>query len=174
MPHIDLREHFSLWARCGNTSYWKELGLPPYRHVFVNPIEGKMITGQDIMDRSNLAMNVYFYDASELGHEDFDPAFQSNFPWVKKIMMDFFTGLTLMKIGLVKTSPLDFFLKYYKDQTQKYVETGEGHQETGKDELLEAVKRTIGALEGKGLKVKKTILKAEFDEFLEDYGILEC
>lgn len=173
-PLIDLREHFSIWQRCGNTSFWKELGNPPYRHVFVNPIEGKMITAQDIMDRSGLAMNVSVHDASDLGHDDFTPAFESNYPWVKKVMMDFFTGLTIIRLGVVKEPPLSFFLKYYKDQTQKYIETGEGHQETGKDELLEATKRLIGAVEGKALKVKKVILKDEFDEFLESNGIIEC
>lgn len=179
MPLIDLREHFSLWERCGNTSFWKELGLPPYRHVFVNPIDGIMITAQDLMskfeDPGALAMNIYVHDASELSHDDFTPAFESNYPWVKKVMMDFFTGLTIIRLGIVKEPPLSFFVKYYKDQTQKYKETGEGHsEETGKDELLEATKRLIGALEGKALKVKKVILKDEFPEFLEGYGILEC
>lgn len=173
-PLIDLREHFSLWARCGNTSFWKELGLPSYRHVFVDPVHGVMISAQDALDKSGLAMNVFVHDASELGHEEFEPAFQSNYPWVRKVMMDFFIGLTLIRIGLTQIDPLSFFLKYYKDQTERYKETGEGHSdETGKDELLEATKRLLGGLEP-ALKLKKTILKEELDEFLESYGILEC
>jgi hypothetical protein len=178
MPLIDLREHFRLWQRCGNTSWWKELGEPPYRHTFVNPIDGMMIMAQDLMDKfqdpKGLAMNVYVHDASELGHEDFAPSFASNYPWVKKVMMDFFTGLTIVKIGLTRETPLTFFLKYYEDQTEHYKETGEGYKQTGKDELLEATKRLIGGLEGKAMKVKKVILKDDLDEFLEGYGILEC
>lgn len=174
-PIIDLRKHFGLWARCGNTNFWKQLGKPNYQRTFINPADGIMISAHDHYDQTGLAMDVYVYDASQLEHNDFTPAFKSNYPWVKKVMMDFFMGITLIRLGITKETPYSFFLKFYEDQTQQYKETGEGHSiQTGKDELLEAVKRTIGALGEKVLVLKKTILKDEFDEFLEGYGILEC
>lgn len=174
-PLIDLREHFSIWGRCGNTSFWKELGNPPYRHVFINPADGVMITAQDLMDRQGLAMNVWVHDGGSLPSEEIIAALDKTYPWVKRVLIDFFAGLMYTRVDLIKETPLSFFVKYYKDQTRKYIETGEGHsEETGKDEILEGVKRLIGSLEGKAQIVNKTILKADFDDFLEGYGILEC
>lgn len=178
---IDLREHFSVWGRCGGSSFWKEMNKPPYQHVYVNVVDGIVIIARG--ERSIPwppkedfpAYTVFVYDASDLTHEDIMPAFPADYPWVKRVMMDFFTGLMLIRLGLTKETPLSFFLKYYMDQTKKYIETGEGHSEkTGKDELLEAMKRLIGTLGRKALKVEKTILRDELPEFLEAYGILEC
>ncbi len=172
---IDLREHFGIWERCGNTRFWVEMGLPDYRHVFVNPADGIMITVQDYPAPGGPAFQVLVRDASELDEEEITPAYKKNYPWVKQVLSEFFAGLMYTRVGLIKHTPQSFFVKYYKDQTRKYEETGKGHsKETGKDELLEAVKRLLGSLEERALILKKVILREELDEFLEGYGIIEC
>ncbi len=172
---IDLREHFGLWGRCRNTKFWKELEQPEYRSVFVNPIDGMMISVMDHPHVGGPARRVIVHDGRTVEHGDVLHAFENNYPWVEKVMVEFFTGLTMIRIGLASITPEEFFERYYEDQTPKYKETGKGHSEkTGKDEVLEATKRVLGALERKGIVLDKIILRDELDEFLEGYGILEC
>lgn len=86
----------------------------------------------------------------------------------------FFGAMALISLGIWKDTPLSYLLTAYKDQTEHYINTGEGHQAVGKDELLTATQKVLGALGADAVKVHKIILKDEWDEFLEQFGILEC
>jgi hypothetical protein len=175
MPLIDLREHFGLWERCGNTSFWREIGRPSSSRLLVNPVDGAMISAHDHPYVDGLALQVVVRDASNVESQDIVRAYERNYPWVKKVMSDFFTGLAILKTDLVKETPQSFFVKYYADQTKQYKETGEGHSDTtGKDELLMATKKIFGSLENKAVVLRKLILRDEWDDFLGEYGILEC
>jgi hypothetical protein len=172
---IDLRKHFGLWERCGNTPFWMELENPSYRHVFVNPIDGVMITAQEYPHQGGPALRVHVRDASGVEEGDIKRGYDSDYPWVKKVMSGFFAGLFYVRAGVIKGTPQQFFAKHYKDQTREYMDTGKGHsEETGKDEILEATKRVISSLGPKAVVLEKVILKDEIDELLEEYGILEC
>lgn len=174
MPLIDLREHFGIWERCGNTSFWRELRHQTSSRSLVNPVDGAMISAHDHPYVDGPALQVFVRDASNVDEQDVLRAYEGNYPWVKKVMSDFFTGLALLKTGIPKETPQSFFVKYYEDQTKQFKETGEGHKSVGKDELLEAAKRVLLSLGEKSIVLKKVILKDDWDDFLTEYGILEC
>lgn len=175
MPLIDLREHFGLWSRCGRTSFWRELLDSESNKLLVNPVDGAMISARDHPSVGGPALQVIVRDASDIGNADILHAYEQNYPWVEKVMTDFFKGVTLSKLTVIKESPQTFFVNYYEDQTPKFKETGKGHSDgTGKDELLQATKRVLLALGDKAIVIRKIILKDDWDEFLTQYGILEC
>lgn len=175
MPLIDLREHFGVWERCGNTSFWRELQKQTSSRSLVNPVDGAMISAHDHPYVDGPALQLVVRDASNVDEQDVLQAYDLNYPWVKRTMSDFFTGLMAVQIGLTKETPQSFFVKYYADQTKQFKETGEGHSDkVGKDELLEAAKRVLLSLGDKAVVLRKVILRDDWDEFLESYGILEC
>ena len=175
MPTIDLRKHFGLWDRCGNTFFWRQIGLPEYQMILVNPLRGKMITAHDNPYVGGPAKTVVVRQAEGVSERALERAYERNQPWVRRILDDFFIGMGAIAAGTVKETPESFLLNYYEDQTAKYKETGEGHSPfTGKDELLMATKKVLGALEERAVVLRKIILREELDEFLESYGILEC
>jgi hypothetical protein len=175
MPLIDLRQHFGLWERCRNTSFWRELGRSSSNRLLVNPMDGAMISAHDHPYVDGPALQVVVRDASEIDEQDVVRAYEQNYPWVKNVLSDFFTGLAILKTKLVKETPQSFFVKYYADQTRQYKETGEGHSDvTGKDEMLMATKKILASLGDRAVVLRKLILRDEWDEFLEGYGILEC
>jgi hypothetical protein len=175
VPLIDLRKRFGLWDRCGQTSYWRLIGLPEYQLILVDPLHGRMITAFDHPYVGGPAKAVVVRESEGITEKDLERAYDRNQPWVKMILEDFFTGMGAVAAGVVKETPESFFLKHYEDQTKKYKETGEGHSGfTGKDELLMATKKVLGALEERVVVLRKIILREELDEFLESYGILEC
>lgn len=180
-PLVDLREHFGVWERCGNTPFWRmvnwrETVFPYTRHLFLNPIDGIMIYAHDYPQAGGPALQVTVRSGQNVTGEDVQEAYKLTPPWVKGVLGGFLTMLVLVRIGLLQNlTPLSFFLKTYKDQSKHFIETGEGDYQTpGKDELLAAVKSTLGALGDKVLALNKVILKEEWDEFLEGYGIIEC
>ncbi len=175
MSVTDLREDFGLWERCGNTNFWRELTSPDYRKVLVNPVDALVIIGQEHPIPGGPAMKVWVRDAYNATQADILHSYENNYPWVESIMTEFAGALQAIDAGVVHVTPTHFFQKYYKDQTKEYKETGKGHSEDiGKDELLEAVKRMIVALGKRYVALEKVILRDEWSEFLEDYGILEC
>lgn len=175
MPPIDLRKRFGLWDRCGLTMYWRQIGLPEYQLILVNPINGMMITAHDNPHVGGPAKAVVVREAEGITEEQLQQAYEMNQPWVRQVMEDFFTGMGAVVAGVVKETKENFFLKRYEDQTQKYKETGEGHSGfTGKDELLMASKKVLSSLGERAVVLRKIILREELDEFLEGYGILEC
>ena len=174
---MDLRKHFGIWERCGNTAYWRmirKFSIPQIQHLFVNPIEGVQIFAMEYPAVGGPAFRVWVRNAQNVEDKDFKEALSQVQPWVKRILGDFFTGLGVVYAGLSRETPLSFFVKYYEDQTPEYVRTGEGHKEVGKDEALMATMTILGQLGEKSMAFEKIILKEEWDEFLENYGILEC
>ena len=180
MPFIDLREHIGVWERCGNTSFWRMVNWRETvhsftRHLFLNPVDGVMIYAQDYPQAGGRALEVTVRDGRLAAGEDVQEACTRTQPWVCKVLTVFLTDIMLVRIGLIRGfTPLSFFIKRYKDQNKHFVETGEGYQSPGKDELLAATKAVLGTLEGKSIALRKVILKEEWDEFLGEYGILEC
>lgn len=174
-PLVDLREHFGIWERCGRTSFWREAGRAEHRKILVNPVDGVMISAHDHPYVGGPALEVVVRDTAGIDDDDMLIAYGTNYPWVKNVLVHFFKGASLIALGLVKETPLSFFVKYYEDQTESFRETGEGHSVgVGKDELLAATKKILGALGDKAVVVRKVILRDEWDEFIESYGILEC
>ena len=175
MPLIDLRKHFGIWDRCSGTTYWRQIGLPEYQLILVDPLNGRMITAHDHPYVGGPAKAMVVRNSEKITSRDIRQAYERVQPWVERIMGDFFAGMAAIETGVIKESPEDFFLKYYEDQTSKYKETGEGHSDfTGKDELLMATKKLLAAFEERAVVLRKIILREELDEFLEGYGILEC
>ena len=120
-------------------------------------------------------MKVWVHDAFNATQADILHAYEDNYPWVERILSEFGGALRAIGAGMVHVTPIRFFEKYYMDQTREYKETGKGHSDDiGKDELLEGFKRMIRALGKKYVPVEKVILRDEWSEFLEEYGILEC
>jgi hypothetical protein len=180
MPLIDLREHFGVWERCGNTRFWRvvnwrETVYPFSRHLFLNPIDGVMIYAHDYPEAGGPALEVTVRDGGLASGEDLQKVYPRMERWIGNALRGLLTEFLMIRIGLLKGTPLSFFLKKYKDQTEHFTQTGEGHQNPGKDEVLAATKAALGGLGEKTLAVlHKVILKEEWDEFLADYGILEC
>jgi hypothetical protein len=174
-PPTDLRQHFGIWDRCGATNFWRQIDIPEYRFTLVDPLHGKMITAYEYPHVGGPALSVVVRDAQDITNAELHQAYAKTEPWAGRILDDFFTTVGAIAAGIVQGTPEEFFLKYYEDQTKKYKETGEGHsQMTGKDELLTATKKVLAALEDKSVKLRKVILRDEWDEFLESQGILEC
>jgi hypothetical protein len=177
-PLIDLREHFRIWERCGNTSFWrmKDMGRGAFA-FFVDPIHGKSIYAHEHPQVGGPALAVTVRDASNSSDGDLTKVYDhfQDQPWVRRVLERFFTGATLISFGLSKyKTVLDFFLKEYKDQSEHYIQTGEGYQDPGKDELLTATTKVLGSLGKESIALHKIILKDDWDDFLEGYGILEC
>ena len=173
MSLVDLREHFGIWERCGRTSFWREASRAEHRKLLVNPVDGVMISAHDHPYAGGPALEVVVRDTGNIDDDDMVIAYWINYPWVKKVLVNFFRGVSLMVLS--KQTPLSFFVKYYEDQTENFRETGEGHSDgVGKDELLAATKKILASLGDKAVVVRKVILRDEWDEFIESYGILEC
>lgn len=177
-PLIDLREHFGIWERCGNTSFWRrqDLGAGAFA-FFVNPLNGISIYAHEHPQVGGPALMVTARSSENIPEDTFGKVFDnqlSHAPWIKRVVDRFFGAMALISLGIWKDTPLSYFLTAYKDQTEHYIKTGEGHEQVGKDELLTATQKVLGALGTDAVKVHKIILKDEWDEFLEQFGILEC
>lgn len=175
MPLVDLREHFGIWKRCGRTSFWREASRAENRKLLVNPVDGVMISAHDHPYAGGPALEVVVRDTGNIDDDDMAIAYGINYPWVKKALQNLFKGMSLIALTTSKKTPLSFFVEYYADQTEHFRETGEGHSDgTGKDEVLAATKKVLASLGDKAVVVRKVILRDEWDEFIESYGILEC
>ena len=72
---IDLREHFGVWERCGNTRFWRKVdwreGYAPFtQHLFINPVDGVMIYAHDHPHAGGPALSVTVRDGRKAEDQD--------------------------------------------------------------------------------------------------------
>lgn len=176
---IDLREHFGLWDRCGNTRFWKQES--DWLDIYVNPIDGLLIIAGEAPGSGGRGSRVLVKDAKLAEEEPLQRVFAAEPPWVKKAIRDFFmtraygwVAKTIKEYSqgrLTVDHEVVWFLSTYKDAGAAYRLHGSG--DPLREELFMAVKKTLAALDGI-TRVDKVILKEELEEFLGEYGLLEC
>jgi len=176
-PLIDLREHYGVWDRCGNTKFWALSGpvrRPTPNVTFVNPIDGVMIQAYEHPKVGGPAFHVVVTNG-QMAEEDLVREAYGRLPapWMKKVLEEFFAFLLIVR-GHGKDE-LRGFLSIYSAQDDRYREEGRGFTERfAREEVLMAVKGLLGALERKVVSVDRVILKEDLEDFLGEYGILEC
>lgn len=183
---FDLREHYGIWDRCGNTRFWKKRVESQASFLFINPFDGLMVSatpypgyhGQPIE-----AYRVVVRNGMECGQEKMTQAYERNQPWVKRAVTRFFESLMygvaveVMEKHYHKERPVDYaveyFLKTYKEQDEKYKNEGSGFQEPAREEALEGILKVLNIMDNITTG-NKIVLKDELDEALAEQGILEC
>jgi hypothetical protein len=129
------------------------------------------------------AYDIVVRNAKLADEEQISIALDRNQPWVRRVVQTFFRSMAYgwafeaIESHLKKRRPIDYdvqwFLRAYQGQDKNFEETGYGWKDPGREEVLEAVYRTITSTEGVTSE-DKTILPDELDDFYAEYGILEC
>lgn len=192
-PLFDLRNHFGIWTQCGNTRFFKK--EKQWSELYLNPLDGVLVSGRD--ETKNLPpprreprYTLVVKDASKADDSEVKRAFASNEPWVERAVLDFFyykaMGWALDAIKkhfgrdpIPGDRALGNFLSFYKSgagDPEKYLkEGGIGPlEEPFLEETLEGILRTMSSMDGITVDYGRNLSQADFDQALEDLGILEC
>lgn len=172
---VDLRKNYGVWDRCGNTRFWSyippEGSKPVFEHTYVNPFKGILIQFSEHPPGSP-AYYVLVSDSSLATDKHFLLASASLYLREKNVINEFFENLRTRKMS--DEDEVRWFLKSYKAQGAR-IEEGGGVDQPSREEVLAAIASILGAIGSvSNTAVGKVILKDEIDEFLGDYGILEC
>lgn len=199
---VDLRDHFGIWERCGNTRFFRKDPDNPWRIVYLNPLDGILV----ILRKTSLAPHVsadepilpwrqpkeephyelIVKNASRAREGAVEEVHRRTQPWVKRAVQDFFrfqmmgwaAEAILEHHG--KPTPGDpdirHMLKIYRPGGQRYLREGRSPEgdEPFLEEMLEAVFRTVGQLESATVDYGRNLSQADAAEALAELGILEC
>lgn len=183
---IDLREHFGIWKRCGNTRFFQKEG--EWAKLFLNPIDGFRISASPMRyPDGRVTYTLLVQDAREAADGDIDKAYAENYPWVQRAVKQFFhykaIGWALNAIKdyygqapLPGDKAMGNFLNLYEPGGKRYLEEG-GSPESDKpmlEEALEAINRTIAGMKSTIVDYGHDLSEEDVQEALEDRGILEC
>jgi len=181
---IDLREHFGIWDRCGNTRFFKKQN--PWSDTYLNPIDGLLVSARRDSMRGDPRYTLVVKDATKAEDKQVKRAFEANEPWVQKAVEKFFylKGMgwaidAIRRHGGAEPVPGDadlyHFLSFYKSGGERYRnEGGSGGTDLMLEEVLEAILRTMGSLEKITVDYGRNLTQEDLDEALGQYGILEC
>lgn len=188
MPLIDLREHFGIWERCGNSRFFQKNPENPWELAYLNPLDGTLVSARrtSMLDQEP-RYDLVVRDAKKVGDKAVAETFSPDTPWVKRVVKAFFYHKALgwaldaiKRYGGQKPEPGDRdmrnFLNFYQKGGKRYQEEG-GSPEGDKpmlEETLEGVLRTISSLEGAIADYGRDLSREDLESALSDLGILEC
>jgi hypothetical protein len=188
---IDLRKYFGIWKRCGNTRFFMKDTNNPRIRIFLNPLDGVVITIlRPLLDKPLYDITVR--DAEKADNEDIAKTFKDNapFPWIERAVKRFFYHQALGwaldalreytgKDPLPGDKDMGNFLSLYVAGGSHY--ESEGGLPPGGDwdkplleETLQAVLTTITGTPKTIVDVGKNLSDADVEEALAERGILEC
>lgn len=185
---IDLRDHFGIWERCGNTRFFRKNPDNLWHVFYLNPLDGILVAFRrtSMLDQEP-RYDLYVRNAQRAPDKEVKKTFKSNQPWVKNAVNQFFyykaMGWALDAIREIAKRPqppgdrdMQNFLEFYQEGGKRYREEG-GSPAGDKpmlEETLEAVLRTIAILEGSIADHGRNLLPEDVDDALADLGIIEC
>ena len=193
MPDFDLRKEFGIWKQCGNTRFFKKENQ--WSEIYLNPIDGLLVAGRDETKvlpppRRDPRYTLVVMDARKAEDSEVKKAFAANQPWVERAVLDFFYykamgwALDYIKERFGRESipgdrTLGNFLSFYKSgggDREKYLnEGGVGSLEVPfLEETLEGILRTMNSMDRIVVDYGRNLSQADFEEALENLGILEC
>lgn len=190
---FDLREHFGIWDRCGNTRFFKKQN--PWSEIYLNPLDGVLLVARDETKVPPTPQGAARYTlvvkgAAKAQEGEVKKAFETNPPWVARAVTQFFYSKALGwaldaikehagRASIPGDRELGNFLRYYKSgagDREKYLqEGGSGKlEEPFLEETLEAIYRAMNSMTGITVDYGRNLSRADLDEALSDRGILEC
>jgi hypothetical protein len=196
---IDLREHFGIWDRCGNSRFFKKQS--PSSMIYLNPLDGVLVSAhKEVVPGSTVRYTLIVRDASKASKEDIEKAYEANSPWVQNAVKQFFyyqaIGWALDAIKehtgkdpLPGDKDMGNFLTLYQAGGESYrKEGGRDYQQfvwegsVLKDlgdvplleEALEAILRTVSVMKSTVVDYGRGLSEADVEDALAERGILEC
>lgn len=184
---IDLRDHFGIWERCGNTRFFRKDPENPWRIVYLNPLDGILaILRTRSFPPEEPRYELVVKDASKAPENAVEEVHRHTQPWVKRAVRDFFN---LQVLGWAVEAILEHggkptagdpdirhLLKIYQAGGERY--RREGRSPEGDrpllEEMLEGVFRTVARLEGATVDYGRNLSQADAADALAELGILEC
>lgn len=188
-PLVDLREHFGIWERCGNSRFFEKNPDNPHGATYLNPIDGILVfvSKHEPWPKGEPTYTLTVRDASKAREGSVEAAYSRNYPWVKKAVTRFFyykaLGWALDAIrkvaGRSRACDADVrnFLELYQGGGEHYLKQGGGLPEGSKpmlEEALEGILRTIAELDGSIVDYGRGLSLGDLESALFDLGILEC
>lgn len=190
---IDLREHFGIWKRCGNTRFFQKEGRRRRSHeskLFLNALDGLRVSASPThYPDGRVTYTLIVQDASKAADGDIEKSYEENspYPWIQRAVKQFFyyqaLGWALDAIKehtgqepLPGDREMGNFLRLYEPGGKRYLEEG-GSSESDKpmlEEALEAINRTIGGMRSTIVDFGRDLSEEDVQEALAERGILEC
>lgn len=183
---IDLREHFGIWDRCGNTRFFRKTTRSSM--IYLNPLDGLLVSAHGTPSREGeVRYTLVVRDASKAEDGDIEKAYQANYPWVERAVKTFFYYTALGwaldairehtgKDPLPGDKDMGNFLALYEPGGKRYREEG-GSPESDKpmlEETLQAITTTIAGMPSTTVDYGRNLSKDDIEEALAGYGIIEC
>jgi hypothetical protein len=185
---MDLREHFGIWKRCGNTRFFQKEGRGS--KLFLNALDGVRVSANPTRyPDGTVRYTLIVQDASKAARGDIEKAYEQNapYPWIQRAVKRFFYLQALGwaadalkehfgKDPIPGDKDMGNFLRLYEPGGKRYLEEG-GSPESGKpmlEETLEAISRTIAGMKSTIVDYGKDLSEADVEEALAERGILEC
>lgn len=185
---IDLREHFGIWKRCGNSRFFLKNPGNPWSRLFLNPLDGVLVSARNksMLDQDPKYTFVV-RNASKAPTGAAEAAMKANQPWVEKVVRQFFylqalgwAADALKKHAGRPQDPgdrdMNNFLAFYQPGGDKYER--EGGLPSGErpmlEETLEGVLRTIANMDRSTVDYGDNLSAEDLDEALSERGIIEC
>jgi hypothetical protein len=186
---IDLREHFGIWDRCGNTRFFQK-EMRGGSKLFLNALDGLRVSASPTRyPDGRVTYTLIVQDASKAADGDIEKSYEQNspYPWIQRAVKRFFyfqaIGWALDAVKeytgqapLPGDRDMGNFLRSYEPGGKRYLDEG-GSSESDKpmlEETLEAISRTIGGMKSTIVDYGKGLSEADVEEALADRGILEC
>jgi hypothetical protein len=175
-PLFDLREHFGIWDRCGNSRFFKKQSS--YSKIYLNPLDGVLVSAHEDHHGPGYSgpktYTLIVRDGKKASDEEVVKSYERNYRWVQKALKQFFyykaMGWALNAIKeytgqtqLPGDKDMGNFLNFYKSGGEAYRKEGgldykqfywEGSvlKDRGDlpllEEALEAILRTVSEMEG--------------------------
>lgn len=185
---IDLREHFGIWDRCGNSRFFIKNPANPWAKIFLNPLDGMLATVHRYSEDVPL-YELIVRDAKKASDEELKSSFEINkpFPWIERAVRRFFyyqaIGWALDAIRehagkdpLPGDKDMGNFLAHYEAGGEHYRQEG-GSSPGDKpmlEETLQAILRTVTDTKGTISDYGRGLSEQDMEEALAHLGILEC
>lgn len=196
---FDLREHFGIWDRCGNSRFFKKQS--PSSKIYLNPLDGVLVAAhKEAVPGGAVSYTLVVRDAEKASKEDIGKAYEVNSPWVQRAVKDFFYNQAMGwildalkefngKDPLPGDKDMGNFLSLYQAGGESYRKEGgrdyqqfvwEGSilKDRGDvpllEETLEAILRTVSVIKSTVVDYGRGLSEADVDEALAELGILEC
>lgn len=196
---IDLREHFGIWDRCGNSRFFRKQSRSS--KIYLNPLDGVLVSAhKEHVSGGIISYTLVVRDGQKAAEGDIDKAYEQNQPWVQSAVKRFFYYKALGwafnairevsgKEQLPGDKEMGNFLTFYRSGGEKYRKEGgrDYEQYVWEDgvikdrgevpfleEALEAIYRTVNEMKSTIVDYGRGLSEADVEEALAERGVLEC
>lgn len=173
-----LKEHFGVWSRCGNTSFWM-LAPRGTTHVFVDPIDAVLVSWDRYPNADSPGARLLrTFIPEEIHEETIGPAIESLPKHMYALYAWFMRALAVSAIfGWEKARMLRWFIETYHEQGEAYrqgTEKASEFKEPAREEVLTATLRVFQHLGDYLPKETRFVFVDEVPEALAEWGVVEC